>query len=170
VGLRIRNFQFNERRFIKMPLPTPEVKTDVKPLQKPQGVPSQTQSKGNVVMGGVAGKPSPQIRDEQAQVVSGQVASRKKERGLVNEVQKDGSLLIFDGEDPLYQNPGTSGVNPLSILSHHAVKIFDRRNDPSQKYPFLTDCTCGFQSRGFSKEQAFDAKDQHLAQVKVIRG
>jgi hypothetical protein len=48
------------------------------------------------------------------------------------------------------------------VPKKHAVKVWEQ-NDTNQLYPFLTECSCGFQARSFTKEAAKQAEEQHIS-------
>jgi hypothetical protein len=59
----------------------------------------------------------------------------------------------------------SSHTHPTQIqnLRYHVCRIIDKSKDPSQVFPFLVDCSCGWQSRVHTKEIAEETANFHVA-------
>jgi hypothetical protein len=61
------------------------------------------------------------------------------------------------------ETSGQAASHMQKIASQHKMEIHDLSNDPAQVYAFLLECSCGYQARSHSKEQAEADKVNHLA-------
>jgi hypothetical protein len=84
---------------------------------------------------------------------------------LLKNAQKSGSAV--GGSDAPKPAPRDQVVfeqeNTVTapIPKKHNIKVL-KLADPAQLYPFLTECTCGFQGRNYTVDQAKQAAANHI--------
>lgn len=59
------------------------------------------------------------------------------------------------------------GMPPAQVYRQHTVKIVDHSKDPSQVFPYLIDCSCGFQGRVVTLDDAKAMSEQHISIAKI---